>query len=195
MKSPGRSRTGRRLSARSVVRTTARTLALLAGGVTVEVDAVGWLASGIIYADAFVNQTDRVNMHGSGPERPDRRALIAGVAFALAGSLPIVRALARDGATEAIRSLLPDLAIARELGERYLANEPAERAAGELLRSVFGELRPAVMDSRALERLKGRIRVRRARDFARGDLVLLDGWFLARTEARLLALVAMLAAP
>lgn len=129
----------------------------------------------------------------SEPDRPDRRALIVGALIAIAGSLPIVRVVARLAPDGTIRSLLPaDLESARAFGELYLDTEPSERSADVLVRKLFGGVRLASVDDRALETLRKRVRLGRDRDFRRGNLVLLDSWFLARTEARLLALAAVL---
>ena len=120
---------------------------------------------------------------------------MVGALLAIAGSLPIVRVM-RDGRSAALRSLFPtDLRAARVLGERYLEIEPRERSASWLARELFGQPSLSMADGRGLDWLKDRVRASRARDFERGDLVLLDGWFLARTEARLLALCAILPVP
>ena len=46
------------------------------------------------------------------------------------------------------------------------------------------------LDRRGFERLLRGIAAGRARDYRDDDLVILDGWAVPRTEARLLALVA-----
>jgi hypothetical protein len=76
------------------------------------------------------------------------------------------------------------------LGERYLRTYPAERSAGRLSRELFGCSLSHRVDRPGFERLMRRVQVSRARDFLRGDLVLLEGWAMPRTEARLLALLA-----
>jgi len=114
----------------------------------------------------------------------------------VAGSLPIVRAATGDERTAAVRGLLPrDFRAARALGERYLEIEPAERSADWLAGELFGDVSLLTADPRGLDPLKRRIRAGCARDFRQGDLVLLEGWWLARTEARLLALCAVLPTP
>lgn len=85
-----------------------------------------------------------------------------------------------------------DLGRTRRVGEAYLRIHPEDGSVPALLYGVFGfstveeclRAGPAV--------LKGAVRARRSDDFRRGNLVLLDGWAFARTEARLTALVALL---
>ena len=129
----------------------------------------------------------------SDPDRPDRRALLASALFAVAGSLPIVAALASDERVATIRALFSaDLEAARALGELYLRIEPNERSANSLVLALFGEPSLRGADASDLAWVKSRLRSGRARDFEQGDLVILDGWWFARTEARLLALCAMI---
>jgi len=71
-------------------------------------------------------------------------------------------------------------ASARAIGERYLRTGPDAGA----LRAARLLLRPAANRNQ-------RIRARIAADFAAGDVVILDGWVLAATEARLCALAAL----
>ena len=92
--------------------------------------------------------------------------------------------------------MLPtDYRAARALGERYLEIEPAERSAEWLAGELFGDVSLPTTDLQGRDRLKRRIRAGCARDFRHGDLVLVEGWLLARTEARLLALCAVLPIP
>jgi hypothetical protein len=149
----------------------------------------------VIYGGGSVSQNRRVSSRDREPERPDRRAIIAGAAAALAGSLPVLRLLATGDQAHAVPGLqLFDSQAARALGERYLEIEPAERNASTLLRHLFGDTLTSATDRRAVARLRACLRRHRQRDFERGDLVLLEGWFLARSEARLLALTALLPA-
>jgi hypothetical protein len=54
--------------------------------------------------------------------------------------------------------------------------------------ALFGEFSREHVQRYPLDDLARRMRTACARDYATGDLVLLDGWLLARSEARLLAL-------
>jgi len=87
--------------------------------------------------------------------------------------------------------LLSDLVGAREIGMRYLAFAPYDADRNTLSLHLFGGLRspPASADEYAL--LRKQISSKREQDFALGDTVILDGWILARTEARLCALAAL----
>lgn len=84
-----------------------------------------------------------------------------------------------------------DLPAAVRLGRKYLEIAPAERSEerlGEMiLGAAWGEGNSDARD------IATRVRVRRDEDFREGDLVTIDGWFLARTEARLCALAALAA--
>ena len=83
-----------------------------------------------------------------------------------------------------LREWLPDAAAARTIGGRYLAEVPGaaqhSRALGRLLCD-----QPDAAARRAL------LCERRSRDFTTDDIVLIDGWVLAATEAQLCALVGM----
>jgi hypothetical protein len=81
--------------------------------------------------------------------------------------------------------VLGDRDAARSVGKRYLATRPGERDERTLLRL----LRP-LGDPEVLARDELGTRVRRAvrDDFTDGRVVLVDGWYLSETEARLCAL-------
>lgn len=84
------------------------------------------------------------------------------------------RALARPGTERFLRSRPEILA----LGRRYLRLEPGEASADRL----------AVLIEDALRRDPGAV----VSEFRNGDVVILDGWVLSRTEARQCALSALL---
>ena len=121
---------------------------------------------------------------------------MAGALLAIAGSLPIVESYAgraKRGASQSVPDRPSGSARARRAA--ISRSNRAERSANWLARELFGQPSLSMTDGRGLDWLKDRVRAGRARDFQRGDLVLLDGWFLARTEARLLALCATLSVP
>ncbi len=99
-----------------------------------------------------------------------------------AAALAAVAGLASLPAAESETLSWPfrDHASARAIGRRYLRTHPAssELQVTRLL------LRPGADRGR-------RIRERIAADFAAGRVVILDGWVLAATEARLCALSAL----
>ena len=91
----------------------------------------------------------------------------------------------------AIEMLLGDLRGAREIGARYLALEPAERSADVLARHLLRDPHKIAFSVTDTAALRQALAAGRTRDFASGDTVIIDGWILARTEARLCALAAI----
>lgn len=79
---------------------------------------------------------------------------------------------------------------ARAVGARYLALYPEEGKAELLDESLFAQGLPA--NPAALRRHIGAMC---RRDFAAGETVIVDGWILARSEARACALVSLGAFP
>ena len=79
---------------------------------------------------------------------------------------------------------------ARVVGRRYLAVNPGE-ASRPVLLDRLGPLAPAPDRPVEPRVWRHRLIVARTADFAAGDTVLVDGWLLARSEARLCALVAL----
>jgi hypothetical protein len=89
-----------------------------------------------------------------------------------------------------LRSLLPDARRVRVLGRSYRAQFPAEDHPGvltELIGAALGNGGAAPVNHAALlSVLDAQVRS----EFAAGNMVQVDGWVLARTEARLCALCA-----
>jgi NAD(P)-dependent dehydrogenase (short-subunit alcohol dehydrogenase family) len=112
--------------------------------------------------------------------RLSRRAFLIAVGGAGVGVAAVRRLL------EAERdSVLPDAfddAAARAVGEAYLAAHPDE-ADEQLLRRLLG-LEPGDVRPNDVRRLRAAVH----RDYQGSDFVLVEGWYLARTEARLCAL-------
>lgn len=79
-----------------------------------------------------------------------------------------------------------DEAAVRALGDRYLADHPQEREERRLAASVVSASRGPQLWSRARP-LPEVV----ADEFAAGETVLVDGWVLSRTEARLCAALAL----
>jgi hypothetical protein len=88
-----------------------------------------------------------------------------------------------------VQELIGDLKGVRAIGARYLALAPEERDAARLARLLFAGIAEARRPFAGVDALRRAIGAHRERDFAAGDTVLVDGWILARTEARLCALV------
>jgi hypothetical protein len=100
-------------------------------------------------------------------------------------------AASRASRRQLVEALLPNITAARKVGERYLAQTPEERCTLRLTEALFGGALHHPPAADALPHLRRIIEARRHQDFTRGDTVILDGWLLARTEARLCALAAM----
>jgi len=81
-----------------------------------------------------------------------------------------------------LREWLPDAAAARIIGGRYLAEVPGAAQRSPDWGRRLGD-QPDAAARRAL------LCERRSRDFTTDDVVLIDGWVLAATEAQLCALV------
>lgn len=81
----------------------------------------------------------------------------------------------------------------RDIGEAYLARADGEPDLASLIEGMpplfapDGGLRADLSAAEAHARFDERV----ARDFERGDVVTVDGWVLARTEARLCAMAAL----
>jgi hypothetical protein len=113
------------------------------------------------------------------------------VVLSLAPSLVATSALSfsPSGASPASR-LLPHRDAARLIGWRYLAAAPEERSTTRLRRILFDG---ADVDGgpEMLAHLRRLIDMKRRHDFSIGNTVIVDGWLLARTEARLCALATL----
>ena len=115
--------------------------------------------------------------------------------FALSCSWPSATAvLAMDrsaGAalTPVLATLFKDPQAAAAVGRRYLALYPEEADAGRLAESLFDE---ATASRATAEALRAALSRQRQRDFRDGKVVVVDGWLLARSEARACALSVLL---
>jgi hypothetical protein len=90
-----------------------------------------------------------------------------------------------------LRRLPPGPVAAAGFGALYLRDRPEERSADWLAERLFDSGLSRPLDRAGFEDLLQRVVAKRARDFLEEDLVILDGWALPRTEARLLALIAL----
>jgi hypothetical protein len=115
-----------------------------------------------------------------------------GLALTL-GRQPAVAATcspASDPAVAKLRSLVTDPAGARCIGQMYRRQAPAEQDPAHLASLILSSLQlsgrdPLRLRRRALAKL---FSVGARADFAAGRTVILDGWMLSRTEARVCAL-------
>jgi hypothetical protein len=83
--------------------------------------------------------------------------------------------------------LFTDLGPPRAIGREYLQSLSQERNCAFLKRAIVGETQP--QDARQLRTLLAQ---KREHDFRTGDIAIVDGWILSRTEARACALIALL---
>jgi hypothetical protein len=90
-------------------------------------------------------------------------------------------------------ALFTDAATARRIGERYLAAHAEERDPAALAAHLPAGCAAPPRSRRDDAELRAAPGKQRARDFAAGDTVIVDGWILARTEARLCAFAALTA--
>jgi hypothetical protein len=95
----------------------------------------------------------------------------------------------RDGAKslDCFRDLFTELGSPRAIGHRYLESFSRERNPAFLQRAITGERQ--LHDPRQLRTLLAQ---KREHDFRNGDIAIVDGWVLSRTEARTCALIALL---
>lgn len=128
-----------------------------------------------------------------------RRGVLLGVAatFAL-GALPGFNKgmswLRRGHAPKTLaETMFSDLATARMIGVRYLAQATHECDAAVLAAELPAGCAVAPTSRQAFDDIRETIDAQRQRDFAAGDTVIIDGWILARTEARLCALTVLTA--
>jgi hypothetical protein len=117
--------------------------------------------------------------------------VLAGRPAPAAGAAP-APADARLGAP--LREVLAHLDSALVVGREYLRAHPEERDASRLAEALGSRRGVRALDCTgpALRRALDR---RSRRDYAEGDVVVLRGWMLSRTEARLCGLAALLLRP
>jgi hypothetical protein len=116
-----------------------------------------------------------------------RSGLIAALAL-LAGPLAPRRAAAAGPAARLV-GIFREPASARAIGRAYLRQAPEEADAARLLALIH----PGDCAALSASELRRAVAARQRADFAAGRTVLLDGWVLSRTEARLCALAAVTA--
>jgi hypothetical protein len=124
-----------------------------------------------------------------------RRGVLLGIAATLAlGSLPGINWLRRSGAPKTMaEAMFSDPATARMIGVRYLAEAAHECDAAVLAAELPAGCAAPPTSRHELEDIRKIVDAQRERDFATGDTVIIDGWILARTEARLCALTVLTA--
>jgi hypothetical protein len=140
-----------------------------------------------------VRSEDTLRAAGTG----SRRAFLIGAAVALGGLVPAAAAWTIHWGGPAtppwLRQLVPSVHAAAAIGRRYLGTRPSEASAPWLAGRLLGADALDLPRDRNLAEIRHRLRILRLADFRSGDLVYVDGWGLTRTEARLMALIAMCA--
>jgi hypothetical protein len=120
-----------------------------------------------------------------------RRAVLARLLGGLAIAAPIgspaaaAASVCRGGPDGLLQGLTGDVALARELGRRYLSSRPSAAGLAAARARLTG---PAAVGGGAL---RAAIAAAAADDLAAGDVVVVAGWVLARAEAETLALIAL----
>jgi hypothetical protein len=89
-------------------------------------------------------------------------------------------------ANQCLLSLFRDIDAPRALGDRYLAIYPADTNRRTLGADVFGTAKTVDPQS-----MRTHLARRVSQDFTDGNTVIVDGWVLARSEARACAMVAL----
>jgi hypothetical protein len=123
-----------------------------------------------------------------------RRHLLIAALLPLANSLRVPNGVARrfGGVIRWVRSrLFPDVLAAASVGDLYLQKRPDEGSAAWLAYELFGSDAYCDVDRDGDERLRERLRTSCDLDFRNDDLVVLKGWVVTRTEARLLGLLSL----
>jgi len=121
-----------------------------------------------------------------------RRLLLAAAGLAaavVAGPIamwPVVERFAAGDPAALLRGLVTHRGAAVALGRSYLEGNPTEAHRADLVRNLVGGGVPA-STSRASREVASRIRA----DYRSGRTVVIEGWVLSRTEARLCALIAL----
>jgi hypothetical protein len=116
---------------------------------------------------------------------------IAGLSFAGRAALASSQG-PQDSWVPGLMALIDDRQRAGRLGSRYLALHAHESGAHRLAGLLRAALTAANTDAPPTEAdlLRSVLHTRVRQDFAQRDTVVIDGWVLARTEARLCALYA-----
>lgn len=136
----------------------------------------------------------------SAPVRPviTRRQLLLGALVPIASSWTALHwrhSEADDGVAALLRALFPEPRAAAGMGALYLQSRPEERSIKWLAQTLLGSPAFPRTNRHGRERLTARLRADRERDFVNADLVVLEGWVITRTEARLLALLSLYSPP
>jgi len=121
---------------------------------------------------------------------PIRRKILAGALLALANGLAFSRALGtpsrRFSGPPKVSS--NDLRTMICLGQQYLKLHPEEGSAKRIAYTLFGDELVSVRSLIDCTDRRQLVLRRHKEDFRDGNVVVIDGWVLTRTEARVFAL-------
>jgi hypothetical protein len=122
-----------------------------------------------------------------------RRRILAGALLALTHGLPFSRAfgLAPQDLAQPPNVSSDDFLARIWLGKRYLELHPEERSANRIAYILFGDELVSVRDLIGCTDRRQFVLQRHEDDFRDGNVVVIDGWVLTRTEARVFALSAI----
>jgi hypothetical protein len=124
---------------------------------------------------------------------PVRRRLLAGTLALVTGALPFSRSFAATSRTITGRSnpWSNDSRAEVWLGQSYLRLHPEENSAKRITYLLSGDRFVSARELIDCAELRQSIWHQRDEDFRKGNVVLVDGWVLTRTEARMFALTAI----
>jgi hypothetical protein len=133
----------------------------------------------------------------------NRRLFVTGAATVVGalGLWPAVACIRWDGHpvrrwAAQLSGVLRHQAAAGQIGRAYLRAHPSEADPERLIAGITGgwEQGPAELDRLGRDALRLRLREQIRADFAQGRTVLVEGWVLATSEARLFGLSALIQA-
>lgn len=122
-----------------------------------------------------------------------RRKILAGALLTAVNALPLSRALSATPRDYGRPPNVPsdDLLTRIWLGQHYLKIHPEECSASRISYVLFGDEYVNLRRLNNRPDLQQQVLQQHDRDFRQGDLVIIAGWVLTRTEARVFALSAI----
>jgi hypothetical protein len=128
------------------------------------------------------------------PKKTGRRSVLLAVAGWALARLPLAASGAPNLDVQLLARLVAFLSepgSAAALGAAYLRQAPEEADAGRLVTRLFPGASSAALERWSDGALRSALAQRLAEDFAHSRTVILQGWVLSRSEARLFAAAAL----